>query len=247
METRLLQSGLHRFDHERHPRVLRLSVVHGDEGLVEEGGHGDPRFRCHLHHLRLAHPRTEERDLELGVVEVRVCVGDPANALAPYPDLLFQCGWIRAGREARLQEGEVIHLVLPHLIVRPGPGESHRLADGLQKIDADAGLGAQLPVGLRREPAEAIPGDGIEEREGEVSVSDGGPHPLERQPALLESVNEANLPEVPGGEARAGPTGRQDAEFHHLADVADRDPRPHCQLLAREPVHDLRMLAARCV
>jgi hypothetical protein len=69
-------------------------------------------------------------------------------------------------------------LVLPNAVVRPGTGESHRLPKGLQQIQAEAGLGAELSIGLRGQPTEPVPERGVEEREGKLTALNGRTHRL---------------------------------------------------------------------
>ena len=93
-------------------------------------------------------------------------------------------------------EGDGLEFVLPHSVVGPGTSESHRFPNGLQEIRAQAGLGAELSIGLRGQPTEPVPERGVEEREGKLTALNGRTHRLQRYPTLLEPMNEARSPNV---------------------------------------------------
>ena len=204
MQAHLLQGGLDRFDHVRHPGVLRLAVVHGSERSIQVRDARGDRFVGRLQDLGLAHPRSKERHLDLCVVEGRGRFADAAHALAPYPDQPLDRRWVRPGLESYLHHGDHIEYFFVDGILRLRTGEPHRLPNDLQQLKAEPRLSAELPIGLPDEPAVPLPAGEIQEPEGEIPVSDGSANPLERQTPFLEAPNQANPPKVTSREQRAG-------------------------------------------
>jgi hypothetical protein len=244
IQARLLQCGLHRFDDVRQPGVLRVAVVHRDERSVDVGDARGDRFVGRLQDLGLAHPRSKERDLDLGVVEGRRCLRHAAHALAPHPNQPLDRHRVRPGLEDDLHHGDKVERFLVDRILRLRTGESHGLPNDLQQLQAEPGISAELPVGLPHEPAVPVPAREIQELEGKVSVSDGSRHPLERQSTCLEAVNQAYPSHIAHGEEVARINPGQDPEIDQSIDIADMDPCSLRQCLARESAHDPHMVVA---
>ncbi|HYT78699.1 MAG TPA: hypothetical protein VEQ37_05500 [Actinomycetota bacterium] len=154
------------------------------------------------------------------------------------PQTSFDCHLVRSGVVGDLHHGNQIEHFLVHAILWPGTSEPHGLPKDLEQPQAEPGLSAQLPIGLRGEAAVPIPAREVQEPEREIAVSDGGAHPLERQSTTLEAPNQPHPPEATLRERRAGLGSSENAEFNQTIHVADVDTRSLGQCFTRETVHD---------
>jgi hypothetical protein len=152
---------------------------------------------------------------------------------------------VHTGGDRGSHESDRVELVLPHSVIRPGSGESHRLPDGVKEVQVEAGLGAELSIGLRRQPTEAVPERGVEEVEGKLTAPNGRTDRLHWDPTLLEPLNEADPPKVPAGERRVALAWGNDAELDEPVDELGRHPRSLGELLTGESAHDLAMVVAK--
>lgn len=116
-------------------------------------------------YVRPAHAGPEERGFDLGPIEVAVGLGDPPKALAPRADVSLQDHGVGTHGDNPHEQRHDGELVVSDPIIGPRASVSHRFTDGLEELKVETGLRADLPIGRRRQPTEAVPIRRVEERE----------------------------------------------------------------------------------
>jgi hypothetical protein len=135
-------------------------------------------------------------------------------------------------------------LVLADMVVRRRLREADGLADHLQEVKGNARPFAQLSecrAAELGEPTESCP---IQEGERENSVPDGGCHPFERHPGLIQAVHPTRPQHVTRGQHVS--LRLQDTELNKAIDIVGVDPGPPSHVLPRVIPHE-RAIVSKCV
>ncbi len=222
MKARLFQGRLDRLDDARHPRVLRPCVVRGEQGRVEQRGDPAGQLARRGEHLRLAHARLQEWNLNLFVPERGIGIRDPTEVLAPDPQLLFDRVRTHPGGDRHLEQLDRFELVHPHPILRRWARVAVRLPDRRQQAMAQSRVPTDVRERLVAQAAEPIPVVVVEELEGEVAVADDLADGLQRHPTLLQPQEEAGPPHIPARE-RVRVVRDDEVGIDQPIDVADGD------------------------
>ena len=234
-QTLAFERRLDGFDGALQPGVLLLSPVERDERLF--GQRRDPCSQIGLvvEHLALG-LLLKERLCDFGPPRLRLGLHDPSKAVAAGPKPPFDHRRPEPGRDLEPDRRDHGQLVLADLVVRRRFGVARGPTHGLQELERDAGLLAELSERRRDVPVEPIEGPGSEEVERKCAGLHGLRHAVERDPRPLEGADPSGLADIARDEATRGVRPHQ-SELDQPVDVLDPDPCPASQLLTRSFAH----------
>ena len=178
-----------------------MAAVDHHDGLLEQPDDAVAEPRAVLDQPALVQAGGAEAALDVGLVELGLGLGDPAEAVGIHRQQ--PQGGVVADAAAAEQLGDVQH----GDVVFAGPGgglgrgEAERLIHRLQELDGDAPLVGQLPVGTvealgRRHHRR------VQEGQGQRSPLDQFHDCVDREPGLRPGVQQPGPPDLPGAQPR---------------------------------------------
>ena len=223
----LLEGRLDVLDLVLGPRQLLLASVRGHQGPIEEGiplvGHpGGP-----LDGLRLPQAGPERRELEAGVVGLRLGHDRLPEPLGVGPSDPVHPGLVEHPGGHRLaDQGNDLQLVLPDPVVGLHPRIAVGLEDGSENVEGDSRLAAHLTVGSAGALGPPAVGWSLQEREGDAALLDGLADALHGEARPLARFGQSDLRHVAEEERSVATSRYQDAQGHHPLDLAVGSPSP---------------------
>jgi hypothetical protein len=132
------------------PGVLLVTVIEGQERLIQQGSDLHSPLGGEIQDLAFADSGLDQRPLELCSPPVRLGLGNPPQAVAvdAQPPLNHRC--LEPPPKLPLDQLGDASLVLADMVVRIGLGEADRFTNDHGQLQRDAGLRAQPPEGRRR-------------------------------------------------------------------------------------------------
>jgi hypothetical protein len=129
------------------PDVLAMTPVDHDEHLLQQPDDAVAEAGAELDQLGLAQPAGAQATLDVGLVELRLGLGDPAQAVGV--DGQQPQGGVVADLGAAEQVGDLQHrdVVLPGPVAGLRRGEPERLVNGPQERQGHAPVGGEPLVG----------------------------------------------------------------------------------------------------